>query len=339
MRSQSQSYTIQRLTALWALAESGLGGWMHALKLPFTGIFVGGFAVVIISLLAHYSRSNMRQMLQALGLVLMVKFAVSPQSPPQAYVAVAFQGLMGAVLYRSIGNYTVASLLFGTIAMLESALQKVLFMLILFGESLLQAVDKFFKAIAKDFGLPKDFSFSYWLIAAYIGLYIIWISGLPRRIARQAQSIRTSFAALPAIAAPETPLQKKKGKRWLWPFLLVFIIAVFIFSNDIEDYSKVTYVLLRTSAVLILFFMVLNPMIKWMLERWFKSQGGERHAAMRSLLEMQPEMRSLLRPSWQLAKARKGINRYPAFVLNLVVLSLHPLPYEPTDIHTQSARS
>jgi hypothetical protein len=319
---------------------------MHALKLPFTGIFVGGFAVVIISLLAHYSRSNMRQMLQALGLVLMVKFAVSPQSPPQAYVAVAFQGLMGAVLYRSIGNYTVASLLFGVIAMLESAVQKVLFMLILFGEPILQAIDKFFKAIAKDFGLPKDFSFSYWLIAAYIGIYIIWgillgiwISGLPRRIALQAESIRASFAALPASKAPEASVQKKKGKRWLWPFMLVFIIAVFIFSNDIEDYSKVTYVLLRTSAVLILFFMVLNPMIRWMLERWFKNQDSERHAAMRSLLELQPEMRGLLRPSWQLAKVHRGLNRYPAFVLNLVVLSLHTLPYEPTDIHTKPTRS
>lgn len=341
MRSQSQSYTIQRLTALWALGESGLGGWMHALKLPFTGIFVGGFAVVIISLLAHYSQANWRQMLQALGLVLMVKFAVSPQSPPQAYVAVAFQGLAGAAIYRSIGNYTLASLLFGTIAMLESAIQKVLFMLILFGESLLQAIDKFFKAIAKDFGLPKDFSFSYWLIAAYIGIYIIWgillgiwISGLPRRISRQADSIRASFAALPATAPAGATAQKRKGKRWLWPFLLVFIITVFIFSNDIEDYSKVSYVLLRTSAVLILFFMVLNPVIKWMLERWFKSQDSERHAAMRALLELQPEMKGLLRPSWQLAKQEKGFARYPAFVLNLVVLTLHPLPYEPTDIHT-----
>jgi hypothetical protein len=116
--------------------------------------------------------------------------------------------------------------------------------------------------------------------------------------------------------------------------MLVFIIVVFIFSNDIEDYSKVTYVLLRTSAVLILFFMVLNPMIKWMLERWFNSQDGERHAAMRSLLELQPEMKGLLRPSWQLAKQAKGMARYPAFVLNLVVLTLHPLLHEPTDIHT-----
>ena len=43
---------IQRLTALWAFTESGLGGIMHALQIPFTGLLVGGMAVIMISLIA-----------------------------------------------------------------------------------------------------------------------------------------------------------------------------------------------------------------------------------------------------------------------------------------------
>ena len=43
-----------RLTALWALIEAGLGGLLHAFHLPFTGIILGGFAVLIISLLAQH---------------------------------------------------------------------------------------------------------------------------------------------------------------------------------------------------------------------------------------------------------------------------------------------
>jgi len=39
---------------LWALSESGLGGMMFALKIPFTGFFVGGFAVVMLGLIAHF---------------------------------------------------------------------------------------------------------------------------------------------------------------------------------------------------------------------------------------------------------------------------------------------
>jgi len=32
------NHAILSLTALWALLESGLGGMMHALHLPFTGV-------------------------------------------------------------------------------------------------------------------------------------------------------------------------------------------------------------------------------------------------------------------------------------------------------------
>ncbi|MFZ9754542.1 MAG: hypothetical protein ACO3DK_00750 [Bacteroidia bacterium] len=34
--------------AFWAFVESGLGGMMHAFHLPFTGIFIGGAAVVTL---------------------------------------------------------------------------------------------------------------------------------------------------------------------------------------------------------------------------------------------------------------------------------------------------
>lgn len=217
-------------------------------------------------------------------------------------------------------------------------------MLILFGDPLLQAIDKFFIAIAKDFGLAKNIPFSYQLILLYVGLYFIWgvvlgvwISGLPKRLTAQATSIRAAFASLPPSPAGAQTSPHKKKKRWLWPFLLVFILAIFIFSNDIQDYNKVTYVLLRTTAVLILIFMVLNPLVKWLLQRWFSTRDGQSHKAMQSLLELQPEMRSLLRPSWQLAKTQKGIRRYPAFVINLLVLTLHPLQDGPTDIHSQPA--
>ena len=139
---------------------------MHALHLPLTGIFVGGAAVVIIALIAWYGKFSFRQVMQATLLVMLVKFAASPQSPPQAYVAVGFQGLAGAILYRLILNFTIASVLFGVIAMLESAVQKLIFMTLIYGRSLWEALDKFFEAIVKDFSLSASFSFSYWIISA-----------------------------------------------------------------------------------------------------------------------------------------------------------------------------
>jgi hypothetical protein len=84
---------------LWALSESGLGGMMFALKIPFTGFFVGGFAVVMLGLIAHFSYSNYKKTVEATVIVLLVKATVNPHLPPPAYLAVAFQGFSAALLF------------------------------------------------------------------------------------------------------------------------------------------------------------------------------------------------------------------------------------------------
>lgn len=58
LSDEQKRLAIQRLTALWAFSESGLGGVVHALKIPFTGIMLGGFAVIIITLIAYFSEKS-----------------------------------------------------------------------------------------------------------------------------------------------------------------------------------------------------------------------------------------------------------------------------------------
>ncbi|MCK5088079.1 MAG: hypothetical protein KAQ90_11190, partial [Melioribacteraceae bacterium] len=68
---------VNRLTALWAFSEAALGGILHALKIPLTGLFVGGAAVIFISLIAYYSEKK-HAILRATLLVVIVKFVVAP---------------------------------------------------------------------------------------------------------------------------------------------------------------------------------------------------------------------------------------------------------------------
>jgi hypothetical protein len=149
--TSSNINAVQKLTALWALSESGLGGIMFALKIPMTGFFVGGFAVIIVSLIAWFSNRDYKAIVQATILVVMVKALVSPHSPPPAYLAVAFQGLTGALLFRIISSYKLAAVLLGMLAMVESAGQKLILMTLVFGKGLWQAVNTFFEQITKDF--------------------------------------------------------------------------------------------------------------------------------------------------------------------------------------------
>src|SRR6202008_2387238 len=84
---EQRSAAIQRLTALWAFTESGLGGLLHALQIPFTGLVVGGMAVIIISFIAEISGNNYKQILKSALIVLIVKAMVSPYTPFPAYIA------------------------------------------------------------------------------------------------------------------------------------------------------------------------------------------------------------------------------------------------------------
>ncbi|MEO8934802.1 MAG: hypothetical protein ABI295_10905 [Xanthomarina sp.] len=132
---------VERLTALWALNECALGGAMHAFKLPFTGILVGGISVLLITLIALYSKNIWSTLLKALTLVLLIKLSINPYSPVPAYFAVSFQAFLGILLYSvfSINNFTIVLLC--VFSFLESALQKLVTLTIIFGQSLWKALD------------------------------------------------------------------------------------------------------------------------------------------------------------------------------------------------------
>src|SRR5688572_2381352 len=81
-----------RLIAVWALAEGTLGGILHGLHIPVTGLVVGSISVCCLALLARVKQRR-GDLLKATMLVLTIKAMLSPHSPPAAYLAVFSQGL------------------------------------------------------------------------------------------------------------------------------------------------------------------------------------------------------------------------------------------------------
>lgn len=327
---QNNLSTINRLTALWALGESGLGGWMHALKLPFTGIFVGGFAVLIIGLIAYYSTNSAKQILKATLLVLLVKAAVSPQSPLPAYIAVSFQGLIGALMFWLMPRFKLTPLLFGMLAMLESALQMVLMKTLVFGMAIWEALDMFFGKIVKELHLSTDISFSLWVIVAYCGGYTlwgmilgIWINRLPKQLEQRGEAIKLEAAQLQNPGTDITVSKKqKRNTRLIITFaILGFITSIFLASGS--DTSKALYIIARTVAVLLLIYYIIVPVTKWLLQQFINRQQEKNRAEMQSLIDQLPELRSYLRPAYTIASAKyRGLKRYREFVFILLVLSL-----------------
>lgn len=304
---------------------------MHAVKTPFTGFFVGGFAVVCIGLIAFYSGKNFRIIIQSTVLVILVKAAVSPHSPITAHFAVLFQGVAGALFYSLISNFSVASVIFGFIALLESAVQKIIILTLIFGKSLWEALDSFVSGVIKNFSVPADFSFSNWVVVFYVALYSIWgiilgfwISKLPRRIELRSKKILRSFRSTKMESDMLLPGNKGKRKKIFILFLvLLFIVSVFMLGGS--DSNKVLFVVLRTLAAIALLFYLVQPVLKWLLNKWLVRKAEQHKAKLQNILDALPEMKNLVRPAFALASQNKsGLKKYSEFVFILIVLSLQP---------------
>ena len=125
-----------RLIALWVLCEAVLGGMMHAVKIPFAGIVVSSAAVICISLIAYYVPVK-GAILKATIIVAIFKLMLSPHTPPTAYVAVFFQGLMGQILFFNLRFFRLSCILLAVLALVESPIQRIIVVTVLYGDNLI----------------------------------------------------------------------------------------------------------------------------------------------------------------------------------------------------------
>ncbi|MCS7037958.1 MAG: hypothetical protein RMJ33_13295 [Saprospiraceae bacterium] len=333
---------VFRITALWAFSECALGGLMHAFKIPFTGIFVGGFAVLCVGLLAHVSRRSASVILRATLLVILVKAIVSPHSPPQAHVAVAFQGVLGGLMLGYLRPYVVAAFLYGVLAIAESALQKLLMLYIFFGKPLFEAVDLFVADVLKKFGLQSEVSWAWSAAGIYVGIYALWgavlgywIPKLPGLLERRAQQYADVEMALGENSLPSRrkPLWQKIA---LLVGVLLFIAGTFLLTGVEKGggASKALYAVARTLAVLAAWLFVVRPLVQMLVQRWAKRKSVEEQGALQQLLAAMPDLQGRSRALFAaVSQQHRGWRRWMEFALALLATAFYeaPLPVSARD--------
>jgi hypothetical protein len=313
------------LIALWAFCESGLGGILHAIKLPFTGFIVGGFACIILMLLAEQFKHKPYQIIKATLLVIAIKFMVSPQAPLPAYIAVAFQGTMAWIIFGGFGRNLLSCMLFGSIALLESALQKFLLATLIYGKSLWEALDLFVIGLLKDFQIPQNFSFSYLLIAIYSLIYFSWGLFLGYKTYFLPQKLFALSSILPRFEPNKVTASKKRRKlnlKWMSLLLtLAFIALTFWFTEG--TLHKGVYVIARTLFVLFILLFVVTPLLRIMLQKISKNLSSDN---LFNLVSQQMEVfAERIQSIWEFS-ASKGnrIYRIWYFMEMLLAISLYP---------------
>ncbi|MGB3182468.1 MAG: hypothetical protein WBB45_13840 [Cyclobacteriaceae bacterium] len=311
---QSKRFTITgyRLVALWAFAEAGLGGVLHALHLPVTGLLVGGFAVICMSLLAAYEKPD--AILPALGIVLTIKFLASPHSPPPAYVAVTFQGLVAWMLFRFLPNFKVAAILLGALSLLESALQKLLMLVLFFGMPLYEAAGTFITYVSEslNFDIASD---GEQLILVVVAVYLTFHLAAGLFIGSQAAVMPVKLLEYQVVEIPtEGKTDPKKRKRHIikWAgkiiILAIPVLIIYFYYNP-----GTTYPLLKIFARFFLVLLLTGPLLQIFIGLFIKNRAHRYSLEVSGILESLPYMRKLLFACWKRANA-PGWRRMPEFL-------------------------
>ena len=331
---------MQRITALWGFSEAAFGGILHALQIPFTGLFLGGAAVIFITLIAHYSKDK-SAILRATLIVILVKAFVSPHSPIVAYLAVALQGIMGYLFFSLIKYERAAALLLGFLSLLFSALQKLILLTLLFGTRFWDSIDLFVDFVlsqVKVLSYSKSFSFSLVIITLYTGLHVIagiYIgiksSSIPKWIELKAESFwRLEYDFRKSESGF---IEKKKHKRKSWwrrpsgIFLFIFFIVLIFLSFFFPELGKskaydILFMIVRSIVITIIWFTILSPLVIKYFSRFIEKNKFKHAAEINSITLLFPNFNRILNFCWKTSSSFKGIKRIRSFLSNSLALLL-----------------
>ena len=329
LSAQQRKNAIERLTALWAFTESGLGGIMHALQIPFTGLVVGGMAVVIISMIAALTTHHCRKIITSALVVLIVKAIVSPYTPFTAYIAVVFQALLGFGLYSLFRVNFISIVLLCVITMLESAIQKLLVLTLFFGASLWKAMDSMVALIANQFGIII-LNGSYWIVGIYLVIYLcagFFIAWLTYRI------IKTYSVNLPAFQIEIIPVlnvaETVANRNWykkivvLVGLMLFLSVLLFVFAADKKQgWLEVTKTISWTLSAIFIWFMLIGPLLTNAFKKLLHKKRGKYSDEVLGILSFLPVLKIMARVVWQQSKTYKGFKRWSFFLSSLIHAAL-----------------
>jgi hypothetical protein len=243
-----------------------------------------------------------------------------------AYVAVLFQGFLGACIYAVFGVNKVSAMMFGAIALLESAFQKILTLTIIFGMGLWDSIQQFFNGIQDRLqiewisDLPWVFLCLYGLLYLIIGVIIGIIAiRLPNRVYENALSIKVSNIHFKNQGF--NIAKRKKKSIYLIVFLLLFSVLVFIFSGSLNN---ALYIILRTVGAIIFFLFVFNPIFKILIQKWARKEKKSQNETINNIIDLMPSIRKNVSVANNLSLKEKRLwRRAKSFTINWLSLSLY----------------
>jgi hypothetical protein len=334
-------FDVKRLTALWGFSEATFGGILHALRVPFTGIFIGSAAIIFISLIAISSKEK-SIILKSTIVVILIKAIISPYTPIAAYAAVLLQGVLGYLFFTFVKSENIAAVLLGFFSLMFSALQKVILLTLVFGNTLWKSIDLFMEYVFQQFGLHPGnsvLSISYLLILLYIAIHIvvgifvgIQVKHLPSRIKKNYSAVDSDFIF--ALYTDNYFSAKSSGKKkktwWFRPTGIIFLIlssCLMLISYLSPSLNKdmfydIIFMLIRSITITIAWLLFISPfLIKYF--KFLVATNKYKYAGdINSATKLFPGFLRIINYSWKESSSRLGIDRVKFFLSNSLALLL-----------------
>ena len=311
-----------RLITLWVVCEAFAGGVMHATKIPFSGMMVSSLAVICITLIAYYIPGN-GNILKASVIVAIFKLMLSPHSPPTAYIAVFFQGYMGQLLFHGKRHFALSAIIFSVLALVESALQRLLVLLIIYGNSFWHAADEY---ITKTVGgtnknysllLASGYIFVHAVAGIFVGIFAVRAIKNYEKRKSGYDPLLLNYSQKPS-AETEIDFGKKKSRKLfilLWLVLIILFIQAYIYPQSaVLPHNDVFRILLRSLVILLSWYFIFTPIIKKLIAQKLRSQKVKQQTEIKKVLQLLPEIKYIFMQSWILSSSLKGFSRIKLFL-------------------------
>lgn len=329
---------ITRLTALWALSESMLGGLLHATHIPFRGMIISSAAVIIICLIAYFSVRR-GEILKATMIVLMIKAAISPHTPVAAYGAVFLQGLIGEGLFFNKRIFAFSSIMLGLIVGILTGLQKLIMLTLIFGINFWDAINQFLNYVIKEFFISSSetsvFNFSIVLMGLYVLIHLLFgfcaglfASKMPAKINSESANNHIVPEIYSFNQKEAEAVKKKKQKHW-WrkpSYLLIFILSSglliisYIDPNEVNLSQKsILLMLLRALLIILIWFYFLSPILMNIIQKLLHKKSNEYTNEMNNMINHFPLYKSTAVVIWRLSTKQKGFGRLNYFMVTLII--------------------
>ncbi|MBX7240999.1 MAG: hypothetical protein K1X92_04560, partial [Bacteroidia bacterium] len=236
-----------------------------------------------------------------------------------------FQGLCAALLFSISINSRILFMVFGAITMMESAVQKLLVLTLIFGQTWWKALNAWTESVTQLFGVSTQSEGSTYIVGIYLGLFIIWglILGnwmfyLPHQIREREQK----YAHIIPEPSIEAPLKTGK-KTTITAFILFIFLASGLWLSTEKGALSAFMLLVRTVVVVILWIYLILPVWQKFIQRWLIQQK-EKHQEISLVLNIIPHLSRYVKPLYQsIAANHKGVGKWKEFILSLIVLSLN----------------